>query len=198
MERLYFEEPSIDRKIEAFDYIYEFLECLSPINGVGGLDRYVKANDYEGWLEKIEKDKTIIPNEDKVPANTYFLVRESDNKIIGMINIRLTLNEKLKNSGGHIGYSIRPTERQKGYNKINLYLGLKDLQEHGVKEAMLSCNKDNLGSARTMLALGAKLQREFYSEEYGKEEQVYLIDVDDSIEKYKDVYKPYIKEIKRR
>ena len=58
-------------------------------------------------------------NEEKVPAETYFLVRKRDNKIVGMINIRLQLHEKLKEFGGNIGYSIRPTERRKGYNKIN-------------------------------------------------------------------------------
>lgn len=78
---------------------------------------------------KFQEDSSRIANEEKVPARTYFLIRCSDNKIIGMINIRLSLNEKLKKYGGHIGYSIRPTERGKGYNKINLYLGLKDCQE---------------------------------------------------------------------
>lgn len=123
MERFYFEEPSIDRKEEAINYINEFYQYNSDINGVGGLHRYL--DNYEGWLEKLEEDYTRIPNEEKVPSRTYFLVRESDNRIIGMINIRLALNEKLSKSGGHIGYSIRPSERRKGYNKINLYLGLK-------------------------------------------------------------------------
>ena len=86
----------------------------------------------------------------KVPAETYFLVRESDNKIVGMINIRLVLNERLRKEGGHIGYGIRPTERRKDYNKVNLYLGLKCLRNHGVKEAFLDCDEDNL-LARTMI-----------------------------------------------
>lgn len=50
-----------------------------------------------------------------------------------MINIRLALNEKLRKFGGHIGYSICLTERGKGFNKINLYLGLKVCQEYGIK-----------------------------------------------------------------
>ena len=57
-----------------------------------------------------------------------FRIKSNDNKIIG--NIKVTLNENLKKFGGHIGYSIRPTERNKGYNKINLYLGLKICQEY--------------------------------------------------------------------
>ena len=72
----------------------------------------------------MELQNKRIPNEEKVPARTFFLVRKSDNKIIGMINIRLALNEKLKKFGGNIGYSIRPTERGNGFNNINLYLGL--------------------------------------------------------------------------
>ena len=118
MERLYLEVPSIERKNDAIDYINEHLEYNSDINGSGGLDRYI--DNYEGWLQKLEEDYVRIPNEEKVPARTYFLVRENDNRIVGMISIRTALNERLRNGAGNIGYGIRPTERRKGYNKINL------------------------------------------------------------------------------
>ena len=123
MEKLYYEVPSIERKNEAIDYINEHYEYKSDINGAGGLHRYL--DNYEGWLDKLEKDYTMTPSEERVPARTYFLVRESDHRIVGMINIRTALNERLSKFGGHIGYGIRPTERGKGYNKVNLYLGLK-------------------------------------------------------------------------
>ena len=106
------EIPSLRRKEDALGYIQEFREYNSQINGCGGLDRYV--DDYEGWLEKLEQDYVRVPSEEKVPARTYFLVRNSDDRIVGMINIRLALNEKLRKYGGNIGYSIRPTERRKG------------------------------------------------------------------------------------
>ena len=159
MERLYYEKPSIKRKKEALEYIEEHHKYNSNINGSGSLHRY--TDNYEAWLEKIEEDRTRKKTEEKVPAETYFPIRERDNKIVGMVNIRLILNEKLKQSGGHIGYGIRPTERQKGYNRINLYLALEVLQKNGVEEAMLSCYKDNLASSKTMIALGAKLKNEF-------------------------------------
>ena len=63
-----------------------------------------------------------------------------------MINIRLALNEKLRKTGGNIGYSIRPTERGKGYNKINLYLGLKVCRDHGMEKVLLDADKDNEAS----------------------------------------------------
>ena len=122
MEKLYFEIPSIARKEDAIDYIREFHEYQSDINGTGGLDRFI--DNYEGWLEKLEQDYTRIPNEEKVPARTFFLVRDTDRKIVGMINIRLCLNERLSHYGGHMGYSIRPTERGKGDNKLNLLQGV--------------------------------------------------------------------------
>ena len=184
------EIPSLRRKDEALEYIQEFKDYNSQINGVGGLDRYV--DDYEGWLEKLEQDYVRVPSEEKVPARTYFLVRNSDDRIVGMINIRLALNEKLRKYGGNIGYSIRPTERRKGYNKINLYLGLKICQEYGIKEVLLDCDKYNLGSAKTMQALGGVMIREYYNEEYNEEIQDYIINVDRVINDNKDKYEGLI------
>lgn len=124
MEKLIHIKPCKEYEQQAIEYIQEFFKYKSDINGVGGLNRYL--NNYDEWLLKLENDRNTIPSENKVPKETFFLVRVSDNKIIGMINIRLALNEKLKKYGGHIGYSIRPTERRKEYNKVNLYLGLKE------------------------------------------------------------------------
>lgn len=189
MDRLRLVVPDISRKDEALSYIQEFLDYGSEINGVGSLDRYM--NDYDGWLEKLEVDRTMEPNENRVPADTYFLVRESDDRIIGMINIRHCLNENLRLIGGHIGYSVRPTERRKGYNKVNLYLGLLRCQELGIDEVLMDCDADNLGSARTMQALGGRLVREWYEPNiYKTVLQDYVIDVDESVKTYRKVYEP--------
>jgi len=194
MDRMKYEVPSLKRKRDAIDYINEFYEYNSEINGTGGLQRYL--DNYEGWLKKLEEDYIMIPSEERVPAKTYFLVREEDNKIVGMINIRLTLNENLRKLGGHIGYSIRPTERRKGYNKINLYLGLLECQKYGIKEVLMDCDKNNLGSARTMQALGGILIREYYEDQkYNTTIQDYVINVNESIEKYKGNYKKYIRKL---
>ena len=176
MERFYFEEPGITRKDDAVAYIKEFHEFGSDINGSGGLQRYL--DDYEGWLEKLNEDYSRVPNEEKVPARTYFLIRESDKRIVGMINIRLALNERLKHYGGHMGYSIRPTERGKGYNKINLYLGLRVCDQYGIEEVFLDADLANSASWKTMEALGGKRIREHYDDQYAHCTVVdYMIDV---------------------
>ena len=162
MERFCFEIPGIGRKEDAIDYIREFLEYGSEINGTGGLQRFLE--DYEGWLEKLNADYARVPGEEKVPARTFFLVRESDSRIVGMINIRLALNERLRKFGGNIGYSIRPTERGKGYNNINLYLGLKVCRKYGIGTILLDADVENPASWKTMEAFGGVRIREYYDD----------------------------------
>ncbi len=162
MERFFFEAPGIARKSEAIDYIGEFRKFGSEINGTGGLHRYL--DNYEGWLEKLKEDYSRKPSAEKVPARTFFLIRADDNRLIGMSNIRLALNEKLRHYGGHIGYSIRPTERGKGYNKINLYLALKVCAQHGIESVFMDADLNNPASWRTMEALGGKRIREYYDD----------------------------------
>ena len=162
MEKFYFEIPSISRKEDAIDYIREFLEYGSEINGAGRLHRFL--DDYEGWLKKLDLDYIQVPNEERVPGRTYFLVRESDSRIVGMINIRLALNERLSHYGGHIGYSIRPTERGKGYNNINLYLGLKVCRKYGIEQIFMDADLENPASWKTMEAFGGVRIREYYDD----------------------------------
>ena len=196
MEKFYLEIPSIDRKNDAVDFINEFYKYNSEINGVGGLHRYL--DDYSGWLNKLEEDYTRIPSEEKVPARTYFLVRQNDNKIIGMINIRLALNKRLREFGGHIGYGIRPTERGKGYNKINLYLGLKVCDEYGIENVLLDADLDNPASWKTMEALGGIRVRKYKDSITNNDIVDYNIDVKSSLDKYKEIYGQYIEFEKQR
>ena len=191
MEKFKFVVPTIEWKQKAIDFINEFYTYNSNINGTGGLQRYL--DNYEGWLKKLEEDYTRQPSEEKVPARTYFFVRESDNKIIGMINIRLALNESLKKYGGHIGYSIRPTERGNGYNKINLYLGLKVCKEYGIEEVFMDADKDNPASWKTIESLGGKNIREYFDDEFDHcIVKDYIINVKTAIDSNKDKYEQYI------
>lgn len=189
MERLRHVEPSMEYMEQGIEYIKEHIKCGSHVNGSGGLDSYL--DNYQGWLELLEKDKNLVPSEQRVPAETYYLVNEQD-RVVGMINIRLCLNKYLKESGGHIGYGIRPSERRKGYNKINLYLALLRCQELGLKEVLLDCRADNEGSYRTMEALGGVRIKEYYSEGHDCNAYKYLINVDESINNHKEIYEPKI------
>lgn len=190
METFYLETPSIDRKIEAIEYINEFMKYNSEIHGVGSLNKYLE--NYELWLEHLENMRNITKIDKLVPSETFFLIRENDDRIVGMIDIRLALNEFLKKYGGNIGYSIRPTERRKGYNKINLYLALKFCQEKGLKEVLLDCDFNNLGSASTIISLGGVLVNEGINEISNTVMKDFIINVDESIEIYKEQYAKFL------
>ena len=186
MEKLKFIRPTKEYEKQAYDYIKEFNDYNSPINGVGGLNRYI--GDYDGWLEKIEIDRTIVPTEKKVPAETFFLVRESDNKLLGIINIRLTLNKALLQRDGNIGYGIRPTERRKGYNSYQLYCALCFCQEIGMEKVLITCYKDNIASAKSIQGSCSILENEVIDQENGKVIQRYWVDVAEALEKGQNKY----------
>ena len=186
-----YEEPTLERKQDAIDYVNELKEYGSSINGTSGLDKYL--DDYEGWLEKIDKDKSAPVTDETVPKRVYFLVRCEDNKIVGMCAIRLKLNEKYMYYGRNIGYSIRPTERGKGYNKINLYLALKECKKYGIEKALLDVDANNAASWRTMEALGGHMDLEMESELEGHfKVRFYSIDVEKSLKEYSSIYEPMI------
>lgn len=190
MEHLKYVIPNIDHEKQAKAYIAEHYKYNSKIHGSGSLYRY--TDNYSAWITKLAIDRTKLPNENQVPSDTYYLVREEDNYIVGMVNIRHCLNKKLSECGGHIGYGIRPTERQKGYNKINLYLALLRCQEIGLKEVYLDCESNNPGSYKTMEALGGIRIKEYYQENYSNNIYRYIIYVDNAIETYHQEYEPKI------
>lgn len=89
-----------------------------------------------------------------------FAIRESDNRIIGIIDLRHTLNDFLKDVG-NIGYSVRPSERRKGYATQMLQLILEHAKEIGLSEVHLSAKQKNIPSIKTIVKNGGKLVRSF-------------------------------------
>ena len=194
MEIFYFESPSLERKNEIIEYLDEFVEYGSNINGSGSLDKIYDGYTFEEALERClnMENEEYSKKFERCPAKTFLLIRESDNNIVGSINIRWNLNEKMLQFGGHIGYGIRPTERRKGYNKINLYLGILEARRLGLEKVMLDCDVNNLGSDRTLKALGGKLERIEVDPSDGVLTNVYWFDVEETINNYKTIYEPFL------
>ena len=129
----------------------------SPIiNGSAGLDRF---SSIEIWFEELKKRscEDTVPK-GLVPSSTYLGVREKDNYIVGMIDIRHYLNEYLTQVGGHIGYGVRKTERNKGYAKQMLKLALEKCKELKIKKVLITCDEDNIASEKVILSANAKLE----------------------------------------
>ena len=168
--------PTMAYKEKAIEYINEFVKYGSEVNGSGSLDDYVQESTYEEWLQKLlfDMDVANIPAP-KVPALTYFYVREEDDRIVGMCNLRLVLNDFLRTEGGHIGYSVRPTERGKHYATDMLAEALKVYDRFGISDVLVICDKENPASAKVIQNNGGVLEAEFYSETYDETLQRYVI-----------------------
>ena len=168
--------PTIAYKEQAIEYINEFKEHGSEVNGSGALDDYLEESTYEEWLTKVLADMDIANIvKPRVPALTYFYVREEDNRIVDMVNIRLALNDFLRTEGGHIGYSIRPTERRKHYATEMLKEAIAVCNTVGIREVLVTCDKVNVASAKVIQNAGGELEEEFYSEIYKEVVQRYVI-----------------------
>lgn len=117
--------------------------------------------DFKAMIEFLysqDSEEKMI-NGNWVPHSTLWLVNEED-KIVGTANIRHRLNQKLLNSGGHIGYGIRPSERRKGYATILLSFALQQTRMLGLDKVLVVCDKGNIGSERTIIKNGGQLESE--------------------------------------
>ena len=155
--------PTKEYEEQAMDYIQEFFLYNSQIHGVSGLNKCL--DNYDEWLRKLDQLRSKEPDEIQVPAETFFLIREEDNRIIGMVNIRLRLNKALELCDGNIGYSIRPTERRKGYGTEILRLALKYCKKCGMEKVLLTCDKNNIGSKKVIQKNRGLFEQIFYDKE---------------------------------
>jgi predicted acetyltransferase len=99
-----------------------------------------------------------------VPSEQFALLRESDRKIVGMIQFRHEFNDFLREFGGHIGYSVHPQERRKGYAKRMLKECLKVCKAFGLERVLITCMVENTASRRTILSCGGGYDRTTYCE----------------------------------
>lgn len=152
MDELVLVKPSKEMEDSIWAYRREYFDFgETRINGSCGLAHF---ENFDEWLDtalSIEKDRL---SKNGVHASTFFSVRQSDNKIIGSVQLRHSLTEELEKHGGHIGYGVRPTERRKGYGKQQLLLVLDKAREMNLPRVMISCDKDNIASGRTAVSCG--------------------------------------------
>ena len=156
MEKIILVKPDLSYADEIIKYKEESLKESPLINGSAGLNRFSSIED---WLEELNKRscEDTVPK-GLVPSSTYLGVREKDNYIVGMIDIRHYLNEYLTQVGGNIGYSVRKTQRNKGYAKQMLKLALEKCKELKIKKVLITCDEDNIASEKVILSANAKFE----------------------------------------
>lgn len=165
--------PTLELKEKALEYRSEHFAHGETI--IDGSELFDKTENYEDWLSAVARNanpETV--NKNWVVTDTFFAVRKNDNKIIGMIDLRHTLNEFLKDLG-NCGYSVRPSERKKGYATEMLRQICQIAKEYHLPELKLSAEKKNIASIRTIQKNGGIYSYSFYCE--NKEANVYLINL---------------------
>lgn len=175
MNELYLKFPTMEDKKNVMEYKKEFEKSGQRMSGSGGLDRF---ETYEEWLAKISNDtKEETCGDGRVPSILYLTYRKEDKKLIGMVQIRQYLNEYLFNYGGNIGDSIRPTEQSKGYGTEQISLALGKCKELGINKVLITCTKNNIASAKTIIKNNGCLENEIADKE-GSTFQRFWIELD--------------------
>ena len=111
-----------------------------------------------------------------VPYDTFWLVRDGA-RILGELRLRHHLTDMLAIEGGHIGYNIRPSERRKGYGTLQLRLGLEKARGLGLTRVLVTCDDDNLPSAKIIEANGGVFSGRSISPESGVPVRQYWIEL---------------------
>ena len=130
-------------------------------------------DDFDFYLSNLE---TSEPKDGWGPDSTFFCFDEQRDIMVGAVNIRHCLNDHLLLCGGHIGDGIRPSERRKGYATQMIGLALEECRKIGIKKVLMVCDKDNIGSAKSIIRNGGILENEVI--ENGKIKQRYWIDLE--------------------
>ena len=164
-------EPSVVLSEEIKAYREEFLRQGGSMDGCGSLRKYEDPRDWLAEVEALKKEETAP--EGFVPMTQFLSIREEDQKLVGMIQIRHYLNEYLEKFGGHIGYSVRPGERRKGYATEMLRMVLPECAKLDVPRVLITCRQENEGSRRVILHNGGVYEstvhepdRDVYLERY--------------------------------
>lgn len=153
MEELVLIKANLEYKEQALAFLEEVraVDAGTPWEyaGMSSLEKY--PNNYEEWITLVEDyaNGVNLP-EGYVPGTTYFLIRTSDNRLVGICNIRHELNEVLLKHGGHVGQTVRPSERGKGYGVKQIEMAVAKLLELGVEDVLITCHKENIPSAKSI------------------------------------------------
>lgn len=119
--------------------------------------RKADYHDFDSYIASLELKDT---QDGKVPDSTFFCLDTDRNIVVGAVNIRHYLNEDLLRNGGHIGDGVRPSERRKGIATKMISLALKECRKLRISKVLMVCDKDNIGSAKSIINNGGVLENE--------------------------------------
>lgn len=164
MEQIALIEPQKKYVHDIWKFRQEILECDAEnedrFAGCISLDVSKSAEEWIKICELRKDEETCAETGTTVPSHMYLAVRKRDDKIVGMIDLRHHINHPILGTwGGHCGYSVRPSERGKGYAKEMLRLNIKNAKSMGIERLLITCDVMNEASEKTILANGGVYEK---------------------------------------
>lgn len=182
-ERLLFCEATMDYADEIAAYRQEMLDANSGFDGCFSLKRMPDMKEYVdyciGWANPSRE-----ADAHGAWGTVILCIRESDGKMVGCMQVHNVLSERMKNYTGHVGYSVRPSERRKGYATRMLAKAKDYLLSFGFDTINVSCMPENEGSRRVILANGGEYIETVFLESDGIELERYKIDLKETGKKH--------------
>ena len=160
MEEFVLIRPTSEYVSQIAEYRQEFFVAGDSMDGCGPLRRIEDPEEYIQVCKDCENEQTVPSH--LVPATQFLFVRKSDNRLVGMLQVRHCFNDYLEKYGGHIGYSVRPSERRKGYAKEMLRMALPYCRGIGLDRVLITCIDGNIGSEKTILTNGGVYESTVY------------------------------------
>lgn len=157
-------KPSAKYAEQIKAYRQEFLDSGDSMDGCGSLRSMDNPYDFIKKCQACENPDTLP---DGLVTATQFMLVSEDDKILGMIQVRHYFNDYLSKYGGHIGCSVRPSERRKGYAKLMLSTALPFCRRIGLNKVLITCIDGNIGSEKTIVANGGVYESSIYEEKEG-------------------------------
>ena len=155
---------SYEYKNQIIDMLKEWIDYNENHPEANTSPNAIFRNNYEDFAYYLEHLEYKEPQEGLVPDSTFFCFDGKRNLMVGAMNIRHDLNDYLLKYGGHIGDGIRPSERRKGYATEMIQLALEECRKLGLTRVLMTCDKNNIGSAKSIIRNGGILENEVLEE----------------------------------
>lgn len=160
MEEITLLKPTTEYSEDIMQFRQELLDA-NDADSFAGCGSLRKCQTAEEWIQALEKMESVDTCPEGVPSNIYIAVRLSDNRIVGVIDLRHHIDHPILGLwGGHMGYTVRPSERGKGYAVEMLRQNLEKCRERGMDKVMITCSRDNPASEKVIVANGGVFEKE--------------------------------------